>query len=232
MGQSLSSSVLGFFKRRFGKEEVRILIQGLDAAGKTTMLYMLKLGEVVTTIPTIGFNVETIDYKNITFTAWDVGGRDKMRPLFRHYYPNTNALIFVIDSNDKERLPEIKEEIDRTLLEDELRDTIVLFIANKQDLPNALTKDEIAERLELNKIRGHDWYITEGSATAGGTLGYYEGLEWLSDQLTKQKVKGKVTKAIDNTKTDFQKEGQKYGTDYISSFFKSIANKFSGAGPS
>ena len=66
------------------KEERRILMVGLDAAGKTTILYKLKLGEVVTTIPTIGFNVETVEYKNISFTVWDVGGQDKIRTLWRH----------------------------------------------------------------------------------------------------------------------------------------------------
>ena len=77
---------------------------GLDAAGKTTILYKLKLGEIVTTIPTIGFNVETVEYKNISFTVWDVGGQDKIRPLWRHYFQNTQGLIFVVDSNDRERI--------------------------------------------------------------------------------------------------------------------------------
>ncbi|XP_069916664.1 ADP-ribosylation factor 2 isoform X4 [Oryctolagus cuniculus] len=77
------------FKSLFGKKEMRILMVGLDAAGKTTILYKLKLGEIVTTIPTIGFNVETVEYKNISFTVWDVGGQDKIRPLWRHYFQNT-----------------------------------------------------------------------------------------------------------------------------------------------
>ena len=72
------------FGKLFGKKDVRILMVGLDAAGKTTILYKLKLGEIVTTIPTIGFNVETVEYKNISFTVWDVGGQDKIRPLWRH----------------------------------------------------------------------------------------------------------------------------------------------------
>jgi len=75
------------------RPEMRLLMNGLDAAGKTTILYKLKLGEVVTTIPTIGFNVETVAYKNINLTVWDVGGRDKIRPLWRHYYHNTDALV-------------------------------------------------------------------------------------------------------------------------------------------
>ena len=79
------------WERMLGKKEMRILMVGLDAAGKTTILYKLKLGEVVTTIPTIGFNVETVEYKNISFTVWDVGGQDKIRPLWRHYYQNTQG---------------------------------------------------------------------------------------------------------------------------------------------
>merc|ERR1712115_349502 len=98
----------GFFAKALdaikGKTEHRILMVGLDAAGKTTILYKLKLAEVVTTIPTIGFNVETVEYKNINFTVWDVGGQDKIRPLWKHYYHNTQGIIFVVDSNDKERI--------------------------------------------------------------------------------------------------------------------------------
>jgi len=93
------------FKGLFGKKEMRILMVGLDAAGKTTILYKLKLGEIVTTIPTIGFNVETVEYKNISFTVWDVGGQDKIRPLWRHYFQNTQGLIFVVDSNDRSVIP-------------------------------------------------------------------------------------------------------------------------------
>jgi len=98
-----------FWQRLFGKKEMRILMVGLDAAGKTTILYKLKLGEVVTTIPTIGFNVETVEYKNISFTVWDVGGQDKIRPLWRHYYQNTQGIIFVVDSNDRERIDDSAE---------------------------------------------------------------------------------------------------------------------------
>ena len=109
---------------QFGKKEMRILMVGLDAAGKTTILYKLKLGEVVTTIPTIGFNVETVEYKNISFTVWDVGGQDKIRPLWRHYYQNTQGLIFVVDSNDSDRIDAARDEMHRMLNEDELRDAV------------------------------------------------------------------------------------------------------------
>jgi small GTP-binding protein len=132
---------------------------GLDAAGKTTILYKFKLGEVVTTIPTIGFNVESVDYKNIQFTVWDVGGQDKIRSLWRHYYQNTQGLIFVVDSNDRERAEDAREEFHRMLNEDELRDSVILVFANKQDLPNAMTAAEVTDKLGLNTIRGRSWYI-------------------------------------------------------------------------
>lgn len=161
---------------------MRILMVGLDAAGKTTILYKLKLGEIVTTIPTIGFNVETVEYKNISFTVWDVGGQDKIRPLWRHYYQNTQGIIFVVDSNDRERMCEAKEELDKMLSEDELRDAVVLVFANKQDLPNALSCRDITSQLALDS-RHRTWYIQATCAPQGS--GLYEGLDWLSNQLSK-----------------------------------------------
>lgn len=83
----------------------------------------------------IGFNVETVEYKNIQFTVWDVGGQDKIRPLWRHYFQNTQGIIFVVDSNDRDRVVEAREELQRMLNEDELRDALLLVFANKQDLP-------------------------------------------------------------------------------------------------
>merc|ERR550532_3622986 len=103
-------------------QDMRILMVGLDAVGKTTVLYKLKLNEVVTTISTIGFNVETVEYKNITFTVCDVGGQDKIRPLWRHYYQNTQGVIFVVDSNDRDRAEDAREELSKMLNEDEMRD--------------------------------------------------------------------------------------------------------------
>lgn len=149
MGLTISSVL----NRLFGKRQMRILMVGLDAAGKTTILYKLKLGEIVTTIPTIGFNVETVEYKNICFTVWDVGGQDKIRPLWRHYFQNTQGLIFVVDSNDRERIVEAEKELHNMLQEEELREAVVLVFANKQDLPNAMNAAELTDKLRLNSLR-------------------------------------------------------------------------------
>ena len=137
----------------FSKKEMRILLLGLDAAGKTTILYQLKLGETVSTIPTIGFNVETVERKNINFTMWDVGGQDNIRLLWRHYYANAQGLIFVVDSSDEERIDNAREELQYMMAEDELKDTVLLVLANKQDLPGAMTPSEMAERLSLTCLK-------------------------------------------------------------------------------
>merc|ERR1712123_139050 len=186
MGQLVQSIIMGLtfsalFKGLFGMRDMRILTVGLDAAGKTTILYKLKLGEIVTTIPTIGFNVETVEYKNISFTVWDVGGQDKIRPLWRHYFQNTEGVIFVVDSNDRERAVEARDELHRMLAEDELRDAVLLIFANKQDLPHAMNAAEITDKLGLHSMKNRNWYIQATCATNGD--GLYEGLDWLSNQL-------------------------------------------------
>ncbi|KAJ6902706.1 hypothetical protein NC651_020248 [Populus alba x Populus x berolinensis] len=104
-----------------------------------------------------GFNVETVEYKNISFTVWDVGGQDKIRPLWRHYFQNTQGLIFVVDSNDRDRVGEAREELHRMLNEDELRDAVLLVFANKQDLPNAMNAAEITDKLGLHSLRQRHW---------------------------------------------------------------------------
>jgi len=154
---------------------------GLDAAGKTTILYKLKLGEIVTTIPTIGFNVETVEYKNINFTVWDVGGQDKIRPLWRHYFQNTQGLIYVVDSNDRDRINEASDELAKMLREEELREATVLVFANKQDLPNAMSVSDLTDKLRLHSLTNRRWFIQSCCATSGD--GLYEGLDWLSSTL-------------------------------------------------
>ncbi|MBA0843654.1 hypothetical protein Goarm_000823, partial [Gossypium armourianum] len=150
------------FSRLFAKKEMRILMVGLDAAG---------------------FNVETVEYKNISFTVWDVGGQDKIRPLWRHYFQNTQGLIFVVDSNDRDRVVEARDELHRMLNEDELRDAVLLVFANKQDLPNAMNAAEITDKLGLHSLRQRHChrYIQSTCATSGE--GLYEGLDWLSNNI-------------------------------------------------
>ncbi|KAI0984290.1 hypothetical protein GJ496_003731 [Pomphorhynchus laevis] len=151
---------------------------GLDSAGKTTILYKLRLGTTVSTMPTVGFNVETVTYKNVKFNVWDVGGQDKIRPLWRHYYTGTQGLIFVVDSSDHDRLDECRAELHRIVSDREMKDAAVLVFANKQDVLNALKPIEIQERLRLDRLQDRSWYVQPSCATTGN--GLFEGIAWLA----------------------------------------------------
>lgn len=170
--------LFSFFKRRV---DTKTLMVGLDAAGKTTILYKLNLGEYVLTIPTLGFNVENVEYANVKFQIWDVGGQDKLRRLWKHYYKDTSSIIFVVDSYDVKRLDKAKEELHRMIEHPLLANVKILIFANKQDISGALRCPEITEKLELNKINSHEWFCQECCATNGNGLA--EGFEWLSSKL-------------------------------------------------
>lgn len=168
------------------KKAVRIVMVGLDGAGKTTILYKLKIGDLVQTVPTIGFNLETIKYKNVSFTVWDVGGQYKIRALWRYYYNGVEAAIFVVDASDScsERLEECREEIHSLMRENDLSDTPILIFANKQDLPGALSAEDVAIRLDLISLKSRQWLVQACSAKTGA--GVSEGLEWVSHTLTER----------------------------------------------
>jgi ADP-ribosylation factor protein 6 len=158
---------------------MRILMLGLDNAGKTTILYKLKLGKTSKTVPTVGFNVETVKHKNISFAVWDCGGQERIRPLWRHYFTGTNALIYVVDSSDINRLEESKKELSRVINDKELANCLLIVLANKQDVNGSIKPKELIERFELNKLTGqHTWSVVPTIATDG--TGLMETLNWIS----------------------------------------------------
>ena len=169
MGYFLSKLINTYFS-----EDVRVLMLGLDAAGKTTILYNLKLNEVVHTIPTIGFNAETVEFGRFKLSMWDIGGQEKIRALWRHYFNNCDALIYVVDSADVERMELAAEELRDVLKAPELEDSVVLIMANKQDLPGALTTEQVAQKMGVNQMRKRQWHI-QGCCASNGQ-GLYEGL--------------------------------------------------------
>ena len=167
-----------------GAKEYRLLMLGLDAAGKTTILYKMKLNEVVNTIPTIGFNVETFEYKNISFNCWDIGGQHKLRAMWQHYFDNVDALVYVVDSQDSERAEENRETLIGLMNEERLKDAHVLVYANKQDLPNAMSCPQLVDKLGLASSRNRNWQIQLCSGKNGD--GLIEGMDWLSSALAKR----------------------------------------------
>lgn len=167
---------------------MRVVMLGLDAAGKTTILYKLHIGEVLSTVPTIGFNVEKVQYKNVIFTVWDVGGQEKLRPLWRHYFNNTDGLIYVVDSLDRERIGKAREEFQAIIRDPFMLNAVILVFANKQDMKGAMTPGEVCEGLGLYELRNRKWQIQGACALRGE--GLYEGLDWLSTTLKEHKAAG------------------------------------------
>jgi len=159
-------------------EERRILVLGLDNAGKTTVLQCFQNCACEPTIPTVGFNVETVRYKRLTFRVWDLGGQSSIRPYWRCYYPNTNAIVYVVDSTDTARFNQSKEELLTLLTEPELKGVPLLIFANKQDVDSAATVEDVEEAFSLHLISGRKWSLRPSCAT--DQYGVAGGLEWLS----------------------------------------------------
>jgi small GTP-binding protein len=195
----------GQITKYFKGQPPSLIVVGLDAVGKTTMLYKVRNGkeEITTTIPTIGMNVETLEAKVIKMTAFDMGGRCPMRPLWRHYYAHVDGVVFVVDSNDRDRLLMTKCELERLLSEEELKGKPILFLANKQDLPNAVSPKELTEKLDLSSIKDRPWYVVGSVCTTGS--GLFEGLDWISSAILTKKMSTNVSAPLKETASDGKK---------------------------
>ncbi|KAL2262171.1 hypothetical protein VTK26DRAFT_2245 [Humicola hyalothermophila] len=166
-------------KARLKDKELRILMLGLDNAGKTTIVKKI-LGEDVNTVsPTLGFIIKTIDYNGYKLNIWDVGGQKTLRSYWRNYFEKTDALIWVVDATDRLRFDDCKEELHGLLQEERLSGASLLVFANKSDVTGCMTGNELSKALQLDEIRTHRWTILECSAMTGQNL--EEGLAWVVD---------------------------------------------------
>lgn len=177
---------------------MHITMLGLDSAGKTTALYRLKFDQYLNTVPTIGFNCEKIKGKNgkskgTSFLFWDVGGQDKLRPLWKSYTRCTDGIVFVVDSVDSERMEEAKLELLKTAKSPENSGVPILVIANKQDLPGAKEPAEIEKMLGLHELgTTYIWHVQPACAIIGEGLD--EGLDALYEMIIKRKKQTKQKK--------------------------------------
>ncbi|KAJ3276991.1 ADP-ribosylation factor-like protein 2 [Terramyces sp. JEL0728] len=164
------------------EKQVRILILGLDNAGKTTILKRIN-GEDITQIsPTLGFNIKTLEHKGYQINFWDVGGQSSIRSYWRNYFEQTDGLIWVVDSADRhDRMELCKKELHSLLQEERLAGATLLIYANKQDLPGSMSYAEIVEVLELDKIKSHHWHIEGCSAVTGKNL--LKGMDWVTEDI-------------------------------------------------
>lgn len=168
-------------KLKLGEYSVRILLLGLDASGKTTIVKQLK-GEPIDTIsPTLGFNIETLLYQQYTMHIWDIGGQISLRSYWRNYYECTDGIIWVVDSADTRRLHDCRNELHKLLSNDKLDGATLLILANKCDLTSSMDADKISEILELHNIQNRHCYIVQCSAVTG--VGLDNGIEWLINDI-------------------------------------------------
>lgn len=136
------------------EREMRILILGLDNAGKTTIVKRLKGEDVHTISPTLGFDINTLEFETYKLNLWDVGGQQTIRAYWRNYFEETDAIIWVVDSADMMRMGDCRKELQELLMEEQLAGATLLVLANKQDIGGALTADEVAEELTLGEVIG------------------------------------------------------------------------------
>merc|ERR1711988_1493203 len=154
-------------------KEARILMLGLDNAGKTTILKKLGDEDCSTVQPTQGFNIKSLLSDGFKLNVWDIGGQKTIRPYWRNYFDNTDVLIYVVDSSDRQRTEEAADELAELLAEDNLALVPLLIYANKCDLINAQDPEEIKDR---------PWHVQSSSAKTG--VGLVEGMQWACQNST------------------------------------------------
>ncbi|KAH7162288.1 ADP-ribosylation factor family-domain-containing protein [Dactylonectria estremocensis] len=166
-------------KARLKDKEMRILMLGLDNAGKTTIVKKVMGEDVNKVSPTLGFIIKTIDYEGYKLNIWDVGGQKTLRSYWRNYFEKTDALIWVVDATDRLRIEDCRDELQGLLQEERLAGASLLVFANKTDVDGCMTEEEILSSLQLETIRTHRWHILPCSAMTGNNL--KEGLAWVVD---------------------------------------------------
>ena len=174
-------SIVSALSSMYSSKAYKIILLGLNNAGKTSVLYSLQLGKLIKTQPTLGGNVEEIQYRNLTFLCWDLGGQAQLRSAWPLYYPGTNGVILVIDSTDRDKIAIIREELKCIVAHPDLQRAVLLILANKQDLSNAIPPENIVEELQLSHIIKHTWRIQPCSAVTQD--GITAGMNWLAQQL-------------------------------------------------
>ncbi|XP_071657633.1 ADP-ribosylation factor-like protein 2 isoform X2 [Patagioenas fasciata] len=155
-------------KMREKERELRLLVLGLDNAGKTTLLKRLNGEDVGGTAPTLGFNIKTLEHRGFKLNVWDVGGQSSLRSYWRNYFESTDGLVWVVDSSDRQRLQICQRELRGLLGEERLAGATLLVLANKQDLPGALPATDIRQGCSAvtgqNLLGGIDWLLDDIAA--------------------------------------------------------------------
>lgn len=171
-----------------GEKRAKIVVVGLAAAGKTTVLYKLKLGEAAPREhpPTLGSNVERVSRGNLSMEVWDLAGQESLRDMWSVYFSSVNGIALVVDSanRDEAEVGKVRVELEKMLSSEDLRGVPLLVLANKQDLPGAMAPAELTRALALDAIHDRPWHMRSTVATRGD--GLEDGFAWLANQVLAQ----------------------------------------------
>ena len=163
------------------EKEIRILILGLDNAGKTTVVRKLMGAPIDEIEPTLGFTIQTMPHPaGYTLHVWDVGGQKSLRAYWRNYFEATDGLVWVVDSTDHRRLEDCRAALHQLLQEERLAAATLLVLCNKQDAAGALTVQEIAKTLQVDRlVNSATRHYKMQPCSAFNGQGLVEGLDWM-----------------------------------------------------
>ncbi|WVZ57175.1 hypothetical protein U9M48_007594 [Paspalum notatum var. saurae] len=182
----------GLWKYVFTKDEFRVLILGVDKAGKTTLLEKLKSmylnGEGLPpdrVVPTVGLNIGRIEDANAKLVFWDLGGQVGLRTIWEKYYEEAHAIVYVIDAATASSFEDSKSALEKVIRHEHLKGAPLLIVANKQDLPGVIDDEELAKFLHLKELDERPYMFQAVSAYNG--RGIKSGINWLVEQMEKSK---------------------------------------------
>ncbi|XP_060552589.1 ADP-ribosylation factor H-like isoform X2 [Ruditapes philippinarum] len=158
---------------------------------------------VRTTIPTVGYMSETLNFKHLEISTWDIGDREKIRPLLRHYYASTHGIVFVLDSSDREGFDQTLKELFVVVKEEELRNIPVLVLANKQDISGAMKPESVVREIQNEQsMRDTRWMVFGVSAVDQTEHRLFEAFDWLTNEITVNERRSAASKMLHEDNRD------------------------------
>ena len=177
--------LLSIIKKTKAKErEMRILVLGLDNAGKTTCIKRFNNQDITTISPTLGFQICPLQFRGFTLNLWDIGGQQSLRSYWRNYFEATDGIAWVVDCNDAQRLADCRRELHALLQEERLAGASLLLLLNKCDIPTALPPAEVAEAIGVAELRSGKRHVQLVKCSAVTGEGLLDGMEWIAKDIS------------------------------------------------
>ena len=180
--KSMYNSVLGYLG--LYNKKANIVFLGLDNAGKSALLHVLKTDRVTQTRPTIHPHSEELKMGNLVLNTFDLGGHVTARKIWKDYFPAVNAILFLVDAVDVKRFPEAKQELESILETPELVNIPIAILGNKIDMAGAVSVEELKEALHYDELLAKETRpLAIFMVSVTKKIGFTQALEWISSKL-------------------------------------------------